>query len=63
MDPYICAGIVIFITFGLGALLVYKIYLDRTQTPDLSGLTDAVGEFLPDMPEGVELTEVFDQLK
>lgn len=35
MDPYIEAGIVIFITLGMGVLLVYRMYLDRTHTPTI----------------------------
>jgi hypothetical protein len=44
MDPYVATGIVIAITLGMTALLIYKVYLDRTHTPtiDTYKIIDAI---------------------
>lgn len=53
MEPYVVAGLIIFITFLIGAGLVKHIYDTRTQEPQID-VDEIIGL---DLPEGVDLQD------
>jgi uncharacterized membrane protein YhfC len=55
MEPYIIAGLIIFITFLIGAGLVKRIYDTRTRDLDIGNVvTDKLGL---DLPDGVNIND------
>lgn len=53
MEPYVVAGLIIFITFLISAGLVKRIYDTRTQEPQID-VDEIIGL---DLPEGVDLQD------
>jgi hypothetical protein len=53
MEPYVVAGLIIFVTFLIGAGLVKRMYDTRTQEPQID-VDEIIGL---DLPEGVDLQD------
>ena len=53
MEPYIIAGLIIFITFLIGAGLVKRIYDSRTREPQID-VDEIIGL---DLPDGVNIND------
>ena len=53
MEPYIIAGLIIFITFLIGAGLVKRIYDTRTREPQID-VDEIIGL---DLPDGVNIND------
>jgi len=53
MEPYVIAGLIIFITFLIGARLVKRIYDSRTREPQID-VDEIIGL---DLPDGVNIND------
>ena len=58
MEPYIIAGLIIFITFLIGAGLVKRIYDTRTREPQID-VDEIIGL---DLPDGVNINDALDNM-